>query len=56
MNAGPKASLYEYNYEYYYYYPLGQVKKRYGKRVVVIVSELDSGRERQLTPEDYAPL
>ena len=30
---------------------LGQVKKRFGKRLVIIVSELDSGRERQLTPE-----
>eukprot|EP00747_Dinoflagellata_sp_TGD_P135059 gnl/TRDRNA2_/TRDRNA2_175410_c0_seq1.p1 gnl/TRDRNA2_/TRDRNA2_175410_c0~~gnl/TRDRNA2_/TRDRNA2_175410_c0_seq1.p1 ORF type:complete len:523 (+),score=106.01 gnl/TRDRNA2_/TRDRNA2_175410_c0_seq1:89-1657(+) len=30
---------------------LNQVKERYGKRVVIIVTELDSGRERQLTPE-----
>ena len=35
---------------------LGQVKKRFGKRLVIIVSELDSGRERQLTPEDDAHL
>merc|ERR1719201_3113845 len=35
---------------------LGQVKTRFGKRLVIIVSELDSGRERQLTPEDDAHL
>lgn len=31
---------------------LGQVKRTYGKRLVIIVTELDSGRERRLTPED----
>ena len=30
---------------------LGQVRARYGKRLIIIVTELDSGRERRLTPE-----
>jgi len=30
---------------------LGQVKERFGKRLVVLVTALDTGRERQLTPE-----
>mmetsp|Transcript_33038 Transcript_33038/g.105981 ORF Transcript_33038/g.105981 Transcript_33038/m.105981 type:complete len:563 (+) Transcript_33038:535-2223(+) len=30
---------------------LAQVKAQFGKRVVILVSELDTGRERQLTPE-----
>ena len=30
---------------------LGQVHRTYGKRLVIIVSELDSGRERQLNPD-----
>lgn len=28
-----------------------QVKAQYGKRLVILVTELDTGRERQLTPE-----
>jgi len=35
---------------------LGQVEKRYGKRLVIIVTELDSGRELRLTPECHPNL
>mmetsp|Transcript_25360 Transcript_25360/g.69876 ORF Transcript_25360/g.69876 Transcript_25360/m.69876 type:complete len:415 (-) Transcript_25360:378-1622(-) len=35
---------------------LGQVKEQYGKRVIILVTELDTGRERQLTPETDAEL
>eukprot|EP00928_Gymnodinium_smaydae_P078595 TRINITY_DN62717_c0_g1_i1.p1 TRINITY_DN62717_c0_g1~~TRINITY_DN62717_c0_g1_i1.p1 ORF type:complete len:607 (+),score=154.79 TRINITY_DN62717_c0_g1_i1:41-1822(+) len=31
---------------------LGEIQKKYGKRVVIMVTELDSGHERLLTPED----
>eukprot|EP00967_Tisochrysis_lutea_P007615 scaffold9106_cov29-Tisochrysis_lutea.AAC.3 len=33
-----------------------QVKEQYGKRVIILVTELDTGRERQLTPETDAEL
>jgi len=31
---------------------LRQVRERFGTRLVILVAELDTGRERQLTPED----
>ena len=31
---------------------LGEVLSEYGKRLVIIVTELDTGKERYLTPED----
>ena len=35
---------------------LGDVQRRFGKRLVIIVTELTSGKERQLTPETHAEL
>ena len=35
---------------------LGEVQRRYGKRLVIIVTELTSGKERQLTPEAHPDL
>ena len=35
---------------------LGEVQQRFGKRVVIVATELDTGRERQLTPEDDGAL
>ena len=35
---------------------LGEVLQRFGKRVVIVATELDTGRERQLTPEDDGAL
>ena len=35
---------------------LGDVQRRFGKRLVIIVTELTSGKERQLTPETHADL
>ena len=35
---------------------LGEVQQRFGKRVVIVATELDPGRERQLTPEDDGAL
>ena len=32
------------------------MRRRFGKRLVIIVSEVDTGRERRLTPEDDAAL
>merc|ERR1719428_2133370 len=30
---------------------MSEVKQRFGKRLVIVVAELDSGKERRLTPE-----
>ena len=35
---------------------LSQVRREFGKRLVILVTELDTGRERQLTPESDADL
>jgi predicted acylesterase/phospholipase RssA len=32
------------------------VKAQYGKRLIILVTELDTGRERQLTPESDGEL